>query len=230
MGALAVIPASGIASRVIAGKPAALWTMIAAVEAEIFDDVLLVTDSAELLGLAFSGVTPVELPENVSGGADGLKMAYLNAVRSQTVPYLQLPSLQVCTLSPSTPLTTSEQIRETGVAFEKSGKARLATIVHDPFGWSICEALWGSGGASNPANGVVKMLPRPTESPLFKPTANIVWTWGDPEVDISNLDAETYGYVIPEELAVNIGTEFGYRIAGMLLNQRRAVHAMRVGD
>ena len=236
MRSIAVIPARGNSKRVpgknkrmIAGKPMVVWAMIAAYESGIFDEIYLTSEDPEILDMAFRGITPVERPESLSGDLIVQWEPVVHVVRKHR---MSLPPDSVCMVTACTPLTTPELIRETAAAFEHSDKRQLSTMVHARHGWYVSEAVFG-----NPANGLISKLDHPnlqsTElPPLYIPSGNVRW-WKfldvvteNPVVKTGAYDADTYGYLIPDELAVDVDTDFDFKIAELLLKQRRASEAV----
>lgn len=233
MRSIAVIPAQGN-KKMIAGKPLVMWTLIAAYEAGIFEEIYLTSEDPEILDMAFSGITTVERPKSLSGDLVAQWEPVVDAIRNTRVPLDA-----VCMVDSACPLTTPALLRETAVAFEQSDKRQLATVVQARHGWDISEAVLG-----NPANGLFPKLDcsmrlvrnakyYSTElPPLYTPSGNVHW-WdfldvvtGDPILSTGGYNADVYGYLIPDELAVDVDTDFDFKIAELLLNQRRASNAV----
>lgn len=238
MRSIAVIPARGNSKRVpcknkklIAGKPMVMWAMIAAYEANIFDEIYLTSEDPEILDMAFSGITPFERSERLSGDLVAQWEPVAEVARHTNSADLVFVDA-VCMVTSVCPLTTPGLLRETAVAFEQSDKRQLATVIPARHGWMASEAVFG-----NPANGLIQKLDygnlQSTElPPLYIPSGNVRW-WkykdvldSDPILATGTYNADTYGYLIPEDLAVDVDTPFDFKIAELLLNQRRASEAV----
>lgn len=117
---IAVIPARGGSKRLpgknlleIAGKPLIAWTIEAAIESELFERIIVSTDSKEIEKIAksFGAEVPFLRPAELAGDQtttiDVLMHLLANLSEDEQIPYTHLTLLQ-----PTSPLRTSQNISE----------------------------------------------------------------------------------------------------------------------
>ena len=238
MRSIAIIPARGNSKRVpgknkrmIAGKPVVLWVMIAALEAEIFDEIILTSEDDDILGLAPAGVRVWKRDSSLS--QDEVSQ-FLPAVDiCQTIqPYPD--DTAVCMLTACVPTTTPELIQQTAKVYEATRPDKLQTFKLAEHPHHMAVPVDGE----DPANGLRRFTEtgigkQTTELPrVYVPAGNLVWgSFADfrdesPRLVGGNYSDDTYGYLVPDELAIDIDTPFDFKVAELLLNQRRASGAL----
>ena len=255
MRSIAVIPARGNSKRVpgknkrvIAGKPVVTWVMLAALESGVFDEIILTSEDDEILDLAPEGVTPYKRSPDLSGDEVNQFLPVVDVCKSEAEVLTKLQSVNrfeflkprvfddiaVCMLTACVPTTTAELIRETAEIFERErpSKLQLFRVAEHPHHMAV------PVDGEDPANGLRRFTEfgigkQTSELPrVYVPAGNLVWgSFADFRDESSglvggNYSEDTYGYVVPEELAVDVDTAFDFKIAELLLNQRRASHAL----
>lgn len=234
---IAVIPARGNSKRVpgknakwIAGKPVVQWVMLAALEAGIFESIILTSEDPEILALAPEGVTPYMRDpalseDDVSQLDPVVDVCKFLGLRADTA---------VCMLTACVPTTTPELIRETAAAFENEKPRKLQTMKLAEHPHHMAVPIFDG----NPAKGLRRFTEfgqgkqSPELPPVYVPSGNLVWGWFRDfrdrysGLDGGNYSSDTYGYLVPGELAIDIDTPFDFKIAELLLNQRRASNAL----
>lgn len=145
---VALIPARGGSKRLprknalpFAGRPMLAWTVEAAREAELFDEVLLSTDDDEYaqIGETFGAKIlrrPAHLADDRAGLIDVVKHALEGAASGADL---------ICLLLPNCPLRRSDDIRRAGHAMVEDGGDALLSVVS--FGWTPPQRALRSGPA-----------------------------------------------------------------------------------
>lgn len=210
-----------------------MWAMLAALESEVFDEIYLSSEDPEILDMAFAGITPLIRENRLSGDLVPQWEPVVNVVQTRSTWPWTSPADSVCMVTAVCPLTTAELIQETAKVFESTEKRQLTTVIPARHGWNVSEGIDG-----DPANGVVGLLDhgnkQSTELPvLYIPSGNLRWWRYEDVLDGSGpvlatgaYGTDTYGYVVSEEIAVDVDMPFDFRIAELLLNQRRASRAL----
>lgn len=239
MRSIAVIPARGNSKRVpgknkrmIAGKPVVVWVMIAALESGVFKEIILTSEDDEILDLAPAGITTWKRDPALSGDQVSGFDPTADVIQNMNPTYPG--DTGVCLLTACVPTTTAELIKITAEIYERERPDKLLTV-------KVAEHPHHMGlpiDGKDPANG----LRRFTELGLGKQTTDLPrvyvpagnFTWGSfrdfknksSQLGSGGYSSDTYGYLVPEELAIDIDTPFDFRIAELLLNQRRASRAL----
>jgi N-acylneuraminate cytidylyltransferase len=222
---LAVIPARAGSKRVprknvrlLAGQPMLTYTIEAARGSELFDRVVVSTDSPEIAAIAEAA--GAEVPFLRSGDlADDftpVSLVTLDALERLDPAGNHYPS--VAQLMPTCPLRGAEDIRASYRAFRESGSASQVSVTR--FGW---QNPWWAG--ERDAKGVLHPVfqqfvqSRGQDLPsLFCPTGAVWWA------SASTLRREkTFhiagrtGWEIPWDRGVDIDSEDDWRLAELLL-------------
>ncbi len=214
MSCIAIIPARkgskrllGKNMRMLAGKPMLAHTLAAALNSNVFDRIILTSDSEEALILGESmGVESIKRPDDLSTDTATLFEVCLNLLKSIEQKASCFALLQV-----SSPLRNSDDIRSAHEAFVSSGAECLMSIseYEYPPQW----ALW-----INP----IKTIPHGYLCPYFDDTIkelrqNLVETYKhDGHIIMAKteaflkasdwLDMETVPWFTPPERAVDVDT------------------------
>ena len=132
---LAVIPARGGSKGVpgknikeLAGKPMIAYTIEAAVESEVFEKVIVSTDSREIADVAraFGAEIPFLRPEEIAGdlvSSDDVILHALDFYRKQGVTYQE-----ICKLQPTSPLRNAEHIKGAYQLFKEKAAESLVSV------------------------------------------------------------------------------------------------------
>jgi CMP-N-acetylneuraminic acid synthetase len=239
MKSIAIIPARGNSKRVpgknkrmIGGKPVVLWVMLAALESGVFDEIILTSEDDEILDLAPAGVGVWKRSVELSQDEVNQFIPAVDVCRNMNPTYPD--DTAVCMLTACVPTTTAELIQDTGAAFEveKPDKLQTMKLAEHPHHMAL------PVDGVNPANGLRRFTETgigkqtPELPPVYVPAGNLVWaSFADfrdesPSLMGGNYSEDTYGYLVPNELAIDIDTPFDFKIAELLLNQRRASSAL----
>ncbi len=142
---LAVIPVRGGSKsipgkniRLLAGRPLLHWTLGAAVECPEVDQVIVSSDSQQILDVAISysseKILPMRRPPELATDEASTESALLHAVRG--VDYDRVVLLQA-----TSPLTTSEQISEALSELERHGYDSVLSVTREHrFRWERQES------------------------------------------------------------------------------------------
>ncbi|HAS1172129.1 TPA: acylneuraminate cytidylyltransferase family protein, partial [Enterobacter cloacae] len=117
---IALIPARGGSKRLpdkniklLNGKPLIAWTIIAARESGLFDDIIVSTDSENIASLAkkFGANVPFIRPQNLSDDTATTAEVVRHAV--DFIQQAEKVSIDIiCLLQPTSPLRTATHIKE----------------------------------------------------------------------------------------------------------------------
>jgi len=131
----AIIPARGSSKGIprknlyfVAGKPLLYYTIKAALDAKVFDEVTVSSESDEILSYASEmGVISSKRPEHLS--RDNVHSIYvvLDYIKSQRL----LGDATVCMLLPTSPLRSSGDIRQALEKYENSNADSLVSVYRD---------------------------------------------------------------------------------------------------
>lgn len=128
---IALIPARGGSKRLpdkniklLNGKPLIAWTIIAAKESALFDEVIVSTDSENIAAIAkhYGANVPFIRPQNISNDNATTAEVVNHAVNFiQDVEKVSIDT--ICLLQPTSPLRTTTHIKEAFALYkEKKGK------------------------------------------------------------------------------------------------------------
>jgi N-acylneuraminate cytidylyltransferase len=221
---LAVIPARGGSQRVprknirpLLGRPAIAYTIDAALQSGLFDDVIVSTDSEEIATIARSAGASVPFLRSPRLADDA---THVSAVTADVLVRLD-PDRRysaVAQLMPNCPLRNADDVRASYLAFEqRQAPAQLSVT---PYGMQ--NPWWASELA---ADGVMKpvfadrMTQRSQDLPeLYCPTGAIWWARADLlRTEKTFHVAGRTGWVIPWERAADIDTEDDWRLVEQLM-------------
>jgi N-acylneuraminate cytidylyltransferase len=222
---LAVIPARGGSRRVprknirpLLGRPAIVYTIEAALQSALFEQVVVSTDDEEIAGIArgAGGSVPfLRAPELADDGT------HVSAVTADALLRLD-PERRyraVAQLMPNCPLRTADDIRASFAAFEQSDAP--AQLSMTPYGmqnpWWATEL--SAGGVMQPVFPD-RMTQRSQDLPeLYCPTGAIWWARADVlRAEKTFHVAGRTGWVIPWERAADIDTEDDWRLVEQLMH------------
>lgn len=225
---LAVIPARGGSKGVphknirdLAGKPLIAYTIEAALESNIFERVIVSTDSKEIAEISknYGAEVPFIRPDDISGDLISSDDVILHALdyfkrNGEEFDY-------VCKLQPTSPLRTTEHIREA----YKLLKEREADFVV-----SVCECehspLWsGVLGEDRSLDNFIKEDVKRAcrqELPIYYRLNGAIYM-GKTDAFYSNrsfIGKNGFAYVMRQEDSVDIDSLIDFDIAEVILRQR----------
>lgn len=230
---IAIIPAKSRSTRLegknvlpLNGKPLVQYTIEAAKEAaffteesqdkyvqsKCFDEIIVSSESAEICDLADSlGVTGLRRDEALASDT-----ATVNEVLKSVLSRYDAESFAL--LLPTSPLRTSEDIKQAYKQFTESDVACLMSVVplEYPHEWSLTVA----NGKLVPSDkeGYTKI--RQALTPTYKHDGSIIMAKTDAFMAASNWDElNPVPYFSDIERAVDVNTELDYKMAEALLGQ-----------
>ena len=222
---LAVIPARAGSKRVprknvrlLAGQPMLAYTIDAARRSELFDRVVVSTDSREIAGIAEAAGAEVPFLRSTDLADDftPVSLVTLDALERMDPAGDRYPC--VAQLMPTCPLRGAEDVRASYQAFRESESASQVSVTR--FGWQ--NPWWA---AERDANGVLHPVfqqfvqSRGQDLPsLFCPTGAVWWA-SAPTLRRERTFhiARRTGWEIPWYRGVDIDSEDDWRLAELLL-------------
>ena len=210
--------------KMIYGKPLIAWTIEAALQSEIFDNVVVSTDCSEIAMIAESHgasvpfLRPDELAQDHVWSRDALKHAVLACEDHYGVTYdyvFELPCVA--------PLRTSEHIVEamnklvaTGAdsvtsltSVQDKHPVRMKRIVEDQIRDFTTEFPEGEGSRRQDLEACYIR-----NGAIFGMTRECIVDW------FSRHGKDCRPYLMPEDCSVNIDTLMDFRLAELLLEER----------
>ena len=227
---LAVIPARGGSKglpgkniRDLAGKPLIAWSIDAARQSKYVDEVIVSTDCAETARIAKACggnvpfIRPSALATDEAKGIDVI--AHALDWRNETSPQIDL----VLVLQPTSPLRTHQDIDQAiELLFKKEARSMVSVcpVEHHPWWMNVL-----------PENHSMKDFLRPElintnrqQLPPYYRLNGAIYL-----ADISFLKQTrsfiadgTFAYLMPPENSIDIDTLLDFRLAELLLNDRKA--------
>lgn len=224
---LAVIPARGGSKRVpgknirpLLGKPMIAYTIEAALRSELFDRVVVSTDSREIAAIAqdFGACVPFLREQNLADDVTPVSAVTLDALKRLDA---EDSKYAVAQLMPNCPLRTAADICESYRQFIKSGAQSQLSVTR--YGWQ--NPWWAMQRSETFALAPIfesRVTERSQDLPeLFCPTGAIWWA------KASVLKAQgTFhvagrtGWEIPWQRGVDIDTEDDWAMADVLMQMR----------
>ena len=207
--------------RVVAGKPLIYWCIKAALDSEMFRDVVVTSDSQEILDVASNyGALPITRPKHLATDACSVKHAIKHALKfaeyTHKYDYVQL-------LQPVTPLIDTNHIK-TGFALLLGAKADIVI--------SVCQSTEGLGISKPLPNNksLHEFLPKsyrqsPRQALLKRYRLNNGIFVGKAHVfrdglDFYSPDVKSFAYIMPKNVSVDIDDEYDLFIADALLREK----------
>jgi CMP-N-acetylneuraminic acid synthetase len=223
---ICAIPARGGSKRLprknvrdLAGKPMIAYSIEAALEARLFDQVYVCTEDAEIARIAgqFGAAVPELVPSELCGDliASHIPCQY---VASRLATNGQIDSL-LC-LQPSSPLRSAQDIRD---AVEKFSDGRFDFVVsvtpvdpHD-FHWAVVP---GQGMYWKMFFGTQYLKERPLLPPVYRPNGSIKVAKLSALAATGNFFGERLGVIeTPVERSVHVALEFDLKLCETILKQ-----------
>lgn len=203
--------------KLLLSKPLIYYSIQAAIKSELFDTVMVSTDSEKYALIAKENGAEVPFlrsPETSSDSASswGVVFEVLKNYERQGEIFDTF-----CFLQPTSPLRNADDIIEAYRIFEmkKAFAVVSVTDLEHPLEWC------GTLGADNSLNGFIKRgqgEQRQKTTAFYRPNGAIYI------VDINNFKKDSflyrensYAYIMPKERSVDIDTEFDFRYAEFLM-------------
>jgi CMP-N,N'-diacetyllegionaminic acid synthase len=223
---ICTIPARGGSKRLarknvreLAGKPLIAYSIEAALETRLFDQVYVCTEDAEIARVAaqFGASVPELVPEELCGDlvASHIPCQY---VTSRVSANGRIDSL-LC-LQPSSPLRSAQDIRD---AVEKFSEGQFDFVVsvtpvdpHD-FHWAVVP---GEGTYWRMFFGTQYLKERPLLPPVYRPNGSIKVAKLSALAATGNFFGERLGVIeTPLERSVHVAIEFDMKLCETILKR-----------
>lgn len=226
---LGVIPARGGSKGVpgknikeLAGKPLIAYTIRAAIESEIFENVIVSTDSGEIAETAvkYGAKVPFLRPAELSGNNISSDDAILHGLayyQKQGINYNE-----VCKLQPTSPLRTSRHLRDAYRMFKERNADYLVSVCeceHSPL-WS--GIIGDDLRLDNFISDKVKRACR-QDMPSFYRLNGAIYM-GKVSSFCQNksfLGKNSIAYIMGQEESVDIDSALDFMLAELLINSNR---------
>ncbi|ELV2779730.1 acylneuraminate cytidylyltransferase family protein, partial [Enterobacter cloacae] len=146
---IALIPARGGSKRLpdkniklLNGKPLIAWTIIAARESGLFDDIIVSTDSENIASLAkkFGANVPFIRPQNLSDDTATTAEVVRHAV--DFIQQAEKVSIDIiCLLQPTSPLRTATHIKEAFNLYKEKKAKSVISVCKVEHSLQLCNQL-----------------------------------------------------------------------------------------
>jgi CMP-N,N'-diacetyllegionaminic acid synthase len=230
---MCAIPARGGSKRLLrknvrelAGKPLIAYSIDAALESELFSEVYVCTEDAEIAEAAvrYGALVPRLMPEELCGDlvASHVPCQFLAAEIAKTgKPFESLLCLQ-----PSSPLRSAEDVRGAVSLYQQGNFDFVVSVTPvDPhyFHWAVVPA---GGTYWKMFFGTEYMKERPLLPVVCRPNGSIKIATLSALSSLGNFFGERLGVLeTPEERSVHVATEFDLRVCESILNGASGVRS-----
>lgn len=222
---IAVIPARGGSKRVpakniklLAGKPAIVYTIQAAIDSDLFDRVIVSTDNDAIADVA--RVAGAEIPfmraEELSGDHTGVSEVTLDALHRVDADASRYDA--VCQLMANCPLRNAEDIRASYMQFSSGQAAAQISVTN--YGW--LNPWWAM--RMDGEHRLEHILPdslgkRSQDLPeVYCPTGAVWWATSEALRQEGTFHtADKRGWEMPWYRAIDIDSEDDWRMAEVML-------------
>ena len=223
MSSIAIIPArsgsKGLKDKnikLLGGKPLLAYTIQAALDSEVFDEVMVSTDSERYAEIAreYGANVPFLRSEATAGDT----ASSWDTVKEVLGKYQESGRWfdSVCLLQPTSPLRTSEDIKEANTLFEKASVAVISVceVEHSPL-W--CNTLPDDGSLED----FIKKennKQRQSSGKYYRLNGAIYFVRTDALHEDCFLYREgSYAYVMAQEKSIDIDSELDFKLAEILV-------------
>lgn len=230
---LAVIPARsgskglpGKNIKPLAGKPLLSYTVLAAKESGLFEEIYLSTDSAEYaqIGVEYGASVPFMRSAVLSGDTAGSWAVVRDALRKYGAAGREFDT--VALLQPTSPLRTVRDIVGAYQLFASKNAEAVVALCETNHSPLLCNHLPIDGsleGFLNPnANG-----PRQEYGGFYR-INGAIYIARTPFIEntVNLYQAGCYGYVMPKERSVDIDDEIDFFIAQALIHREAITESL----
>ena len=218
---LAIIPARGGSKGLprknilpLCGKPLIAWTIEAAIDSEIFDQVIVSTDCPEIqqVALAHGASAPFLRPTHLATDTATSVEVVLDCLE-------RYPSHEwFCLLQPTSPLRTAQDIRDSWTCILNSPGAVSLTSISEtshPIEWTLRPQKDKTLQPIFPEQAHLRRQELPAG---YLPNGSIYWVQIEAFLrDESFRPAPNIGHYLPKERAVDIDSKLDLEIAKAIL-------------
>ena len=223
--AFALIPARGGSKRfprkniaLLAGCPLLAWTIQAALEADIFDQVYVSSEDAEIIDLASQwGAAP--LPRDPDLADDHVTLVMMLPRLLASFQAVKKGYTDLYLLLPTTPMRRAQSIREAWQRYLVSGADSLLSVIHSdhPPQWALTE----HNDWLKPLIPEQYELPRQELAPAYRHDGGHLITRISSFLREGRiLNERTLPYTVPREEAIDINEPLDLAWAEFILKQR----------
>lgn len=222
---LAVIPARGGSKgvpnkniRMLGDKPLIAYTIEAAIQSDIFEKVIVSTDSEKIAEEAckYGAEVPFIRPDDISGdlvSSDDVVLHALNFYKSKNIEFTE-----VCKLQPTSPRRNWKHLQEAYELFKSKEANYLVSVCeceHSPL-W--CGRLEGKWNMDNFIREEVKRACR-QELPIYYRLNGAVYLGKTEEFYKSKnfLGAKCIAYIMDQIDSIDIDNELDFKMAEILM-------------
>ena len=205
--------------RILNGKPLLAWSIEAAKESGLFNEIMVSTDSEEYSCIARTFGASVPFLRSTENSSD--KASSWDAVRETLCRYKEELGQEydtVCLLQPTSPLRRAIDLQGAYALFEEKG---ADTVI------SVCEAdhspLWMSTvPPSLSLEGFDKKeaeVPRQALSQFYRINGAVYITKTEGLLSKKNIYENGYAYIMDRVRSIDIDTEFDFELAEFLMEK-----------
>ncbi|MCK7172453.1 pseudaminic acid cytidylyltransferase [Enterobacter cloacae] len=222
---IALIPARGGSKRLpdkniklLNGKPLIAWTIIAARESGLFDDIIVSTDSENIASLAkkFGANVPFIRPQNLSDDTATTAEVVRHAV--DFIQQAEKVSIDIiCLLQPTSPLRTATHIKEAFNLYKEKKAKSVISVCKVEHSLQLCNQLSNTLSME----GFIKLEnnTRSQDHPVYYRLNGAIYIFDKMYFnDISKIyDKNSYAYIMNRISSVDIDEKEDFIFAESLL-------------
>lgn len=222
---IALIPARGGSKRLpdkniklLNGKPLIAWTIIAARESGLFDDIIVSTDSENIASLAkkFGANVPFIRPQNLSDDTATTAEVVRHAV--DFIQQAEKVSIDIiCLLQPTSPLRTATHIKEAFNLYKEKKAKSVISVCKVEHSLQLCNQLSNTLSME----GFIKLEnnTRSQDHPVYYRLNGAIYIFDKIHFnDISKIyDKNSYAYIMNRISSVDIDEKEDFIFAESLL-------------
>ncbi|EHF4930727.1 pseudaminic acid cytidylyltransferase [Enterobacter hormaechei] len=222
---IALIPARGGSKRLpdkniklLNGKPLIAWTIIAAKESALFDEVIVSTDSENIAAIAkhYGANVPFIRPQNISNDNATTAEVVNHAVNFiQDVEKVSIDT--ICLLQPTSPLRTTTHIKEAFALYKEKKAKSVISVCKVEHSIQLCNKLSDTlsmEGFIKPENNI-----RSQEHAVYYRLNGAIYIFDKIHFkDISKIyDKNSYAYIMNRTSSIDIDEKEDFIFAESLL-------------
>ena len=228
MNNLAIIPArsgsKGVIDkniRLINGKPLISYSIRAAIDSGMFDEVMVSTDSEKYARIAKECGASVPFLRSKENAGD--HTSSWDAVREVLKKYEESGRVfdTIALLQPTSPLRESKDIIGGYKLFhEKNADSVIGVceVDHSPL---FCNVIGDDLSLDNFVSSEIYTTPRQKLPKYYRVNGALYIVRVKENIDIPNLyDNKCYAYIMPQEKSIDIDTELDFRMAEIIMEEK----------
>lgn len=226
---LAVIPARGGSKgvprkniRELNGKPLIAYTILAALNSNIFDKVMVSTDDIEIAEISakYGAEVPFLRPANIAGDFVSTDAVVIHALHYYLKQEIEFDS--VCKLQPTSPLRTAKHLQESYTQYRNSKTDYMVSVCkceHTPL-WSL--TLDEKGYLDNFIQGEQKEGIRQVLPDYYRLNGSIYWAKVEKYLQTGDFCGGKFlAYIMDQESSIDIDSEKDFKLAEIYLKMEQ---------